>query len=103
MSLTVVAFHDSVVAMCLPGDKPSGHFLDCLGSCRFPPGQESSLRMGREELQTKRHKNTWGEFWSPEMQWCWEKNMGERNTSARSKARRGTSSKGSKWKKNPEE
>lgn len=59
--------------------------------------------MGREEHQTKRHKNTWGEFWSSQMQWCWEKNMGERNTSARSKGKRGTSSKGLKWKKNSEE
>lgn len=101
MSLPIAAFCDSMVTVCLLGDEPSGHFLDCLGSCRTPPGQKSSLTMYREHLQASKQtnrqkvqKDTWDQLWSSEMQKYLEKNMGEQNMSVRSKA------KGLKW-KNP--
>lgn len=56
-----------MVTICLPGDGPSCHFLDSLGSYRTSPSAGEPLRTCREQLQAKR-QNTWGQLWSSEMQ-----------------------------------
>ena len=69
MSLSVVAFCDPIVTMCLLGDEPSGCFLGKVWEvAEHPPGQETSLRMCREQLQEKIQKDTRDQRWNSEIQ-----------------------------------
>lgn len=75
MSLPSLAFYDSMVTMCLFGDEPSGYLLDSLVIYRISPraGEQPDNVQGTTPSQKKCKtttilKNTWGQFWSSEMQ-----------------------------------